>query len=73
MNREIEELSFRVLRSTRVVAFDFIYNGIEVEGRYTEWDDGYGGSPRREVEIEANEDLSDDDMDYLNTWVEESL
>jgi hypothetical protein len=75
MNHEelIEDFDHRTVNTKRIIKFDLLYKGIEVEGTYTEYMNDFGGSWDREVVIEENENLTDEDMDYIEDYVKDKL
>ena len=72
-----EDFSSRTTSTRRIIAFNLMYKGIEVEGTVTEhyndlwsdWDQNWD----QEFSIEPNDDLTDDDIDNIEDYVLENI
>jgi hypothetical protein len=68
----IEDFSSRILTSRRITKFDLLYKGIEVEGTCVESFSDMYSDYDCEVIIESD-DLSDDDIAYIEDYVRDTL
>ncbi len=71
----IEEGSFssRIIHVTKRMAFSLVYKGIDVEGTAVEYFSDLYSNYDMNIEIENNEDLSDDDLAFLQDYIEENI
>jgi hypothetical protein len=64
-----EDFSSRPIGSRRTVAFNLMYKGIEIEGKFTEYFNDLYDEWDRTVEIEDSEGLTDEDIELIEEYV----
>ena len=68
-----EDFSSRTTSTRRIVAFNLMYKGIEVEGTVTEHYNDLWSDWDQEFTIEPNDDLTDDDIDNIEDYLLENI
>jgi len=64
-----EDLSTRTVSHKRTIAFNLIYKGIEVEGKFIECHDSLWDEWHQDVVIDNTDDLTDEDIEQITDYI----